>query len=463
MLASQTGADGAPRPGSIVVLPDRRQEVRKVILSSYFGTTIEYYDFLLYTSAASLVFAQVFFSNVEATVGMILSFVTLLAGYLARPVGGIVFGHYGDRLGRKRMLIITMAMMGIASTLIGCLPTYAQWGLWAPIMLVVLRILQGVAVGGDWGGSATISVETADSAKRGLTAAFVNMGAPSGAVVAAVVLALFSGMPDADFLAWGWRIPFLLSAVLVVLGIKVRLSMSESPLFAEMQQKATERERQEVPIVAVFKNQFRAVLIGGFGTLSCFALQGLIASYALVLATTAGHHARPTVLTAFAVAEVLAVGAVAFYGHLSDRIGRRRVMLIGSVLGIATAYPIFWMIASGSVALLYAGMIVGMPIVQSAVYGPSAAFISEMFRTEYRYTGASVSYQLAATLGGGLSPLIAVSLAAVGGFTWVAVYIMATFVLGLLIIRLAHEGTRIDLQHVEPVAQEDAGQTPLAA
>ena len=155
------------RPSNIVALPDRRQEIRKVILSSYFGTTIEYYDFLLYTSAASLVFAQVFFSNVEATVGMILSFVTLLAGYLARPVGGIVFGHFGDRLGRKRMLIITMAMMGIASTLIGCLPTYAQWGVWAPIMLVGLRILQGIAVGGDWGGSATISVETADRANVG--------------------------------------------------------------------------------------------------------------------------------------------------------------------------------------------------------------------------------------------------------------------------------------------------------
>ena len=426
----------------------RRREVRRVIWSSYFGTTIEYYDFLLYTSAASLVFAHVFFSNVPPALGTVLSFVTLLAGYLARPIGGVVFGHFGDRLGRRRMLLITMAMMGVATTLIGLLPTYAQIGVLAPVLLVVLRVVQGIAVGGDWGGSATLSVEASEHGRRGLTAAFVNMGAPSGAVVASLVLALFGAMPDEAFLAWGWRIPFLVSAVLVLIGLRIRLRMSESPLFAEIQRKADEQERREVPIVAVLRRHWRAVLLASLGTLSSFALQGLLASYALTLGTTEGGHSRPAVLVAFAVGSVLQVGGLAFYAHLSDRFGRRPVMTLGAVLGIVSAYPIFWMIAEGSPVLLYLGMIIGMPVVQAAIYGPSAAFISEMFDTEHRYTGASLGYQIASTLGGGVSPLIAAGLAVGGGFAPVAVYVMATFVVSLVIIRLAKEGARVDLHRV---------------
>ncbi|HET9648720.1 MAG TPA: MFS transporter [Microlunatus sp.] len=439
----------------------RRKEVRRVILSSYFGTSIEYYDFLLYTSAASLVFARVFFSDAPPAIGTILSFVTLLAGYLARPLGGIIFGHFGDRLGRRKMLLITMALMGTASTLIGVLPTYAQVGALAPVLLVILRVVQGIAVGGDWGGSATLSVEAAENGKRGLTAAFVNMGAPTGAVVAALVLAAFGAMNDDAFLSWGWRVPFLLSAVLVAVGLRIRYKMSESPLFAEMQAKAEEQEKKEVPIVAVLTNQWGAVLLAAFGTLCAFALQGLLASYALTLGVQTGGQTRSTVLLAFSVGSVLQIGGLAFYAHLSDRFGRRPVMTFGAVLGIVLAYPIFAMIASGSTALLFVGMIIGMPIVQSAIYGPAAAFISEMFSTRYRYTGASLGYQTASTLGGGVSPLIAASLAAAGGFAPVAIYISITFVVGLVIIRLAKEGTRVDLHDVT-AERPLAGPTPAA-
>ena len=354
-----------PAPPSPSGSVDRKKEVRKVILSSYVGTTIEYYDFLLYTSAASLVFAKVFFSNAPASVGTILSFVTLLAGYLARPIGGIIFGHFGDRLGRKRMLLITMAIMGVASTLIGVVPSYDTIGVWAPILLVTLRVAQGIAVGGDWGGSATISVEASEEGKRGLTAAFVNMGAPSGAVIATLVLAGFGLMSDEAFLSWGWRIPFLLSAVLVIIGLKIRSSMSESPLFAEMQAKADEQEKKEVPLVAVLKNHWRAVLLAAFGTLAAFALQGLLASYALTLGVSSGGHSRTAVLVAFAVGSVLQIGGLAFYANLSDRYGRRPVMMFGAVLGIVLSFPIFWMIAQGSTLLLFLGMIIGMPLVQS--------------------------------------------------------------------------------------------------
>lgn len=444
-------ADSGATPGDT-----RRREARKVIFSSFFGSTIEYYDFLLYTSAASLVFAPVFFSNVSTEVGTILSFVTLLAGYLARPIGGIVFGHYGDKLGRKRMLLITMALMGIATALIGLLPTYNQAGLLGPIGLVTLRVLQGIAVGGDWGGSATISVEASEEGKRGLTAAFVNMGAPAGAVLAALVLALFGIMDDAAFLSWGWRIPFLLSAIFVMIGLKIRLSMSESPLFAEIQENADEKEKQEVPIVSVVKNHWRAVLLAAFGTLSAFALQGLLASYALTLGVESGGHSRSTVLVAFAVGSVLQVGGLAFYASLSDRVGRRPVMAFGAVMGMVFTYPIFSMIANGSTALLFAAMVIGMPVVQAAIYGPSAAFISEMFDTKHRYTGASLGYQSASTLGGGVSPLIAATLAASGGFPPVTMYIMATFAVSLFIVWLAKEGTAIDLTNVEASVETPA-------
>ena len=426
---------------------DRKKEVRKVILSSYVGTTIEYYDFLLYTSAASLVFAKVFFSNAPESVGTILSFVTLLAGYLARPIGGIIFGHFGDRLGRKRMLLITMAIMGAASTLIGVVPSYDTIGVWAPVLLVALRVAQGIAVGGDWGGSATISVEASEDGKRGLTAAFVNMGAPSGAVIATLVLAGFGLMSDEAFLSWGWRIPFLLSAVLVVIGLKIRSSMSESPLFAEMQAKAEEQEKKEVPLVAVLKKHWRAVLLAAFGTLAAFALQGLLASYALTLGVNTGHHSRTAVLVAFAVGSVLQIGGLAFYASLSDRFGRRPVMMFGAIMGIVLSFPIFWMIAQGSTFLLFLGMIIGMPIVQSAIYGPSAAFISEMFSTEHRYTGASLGYQTASTLGGGVSPLIAASLAAAGGFPPVTIYLMITFAVALVIIWISKESAKTDLHN----------------
>ncbi len=349
-----------------------------------------------------------------------------------------------------------MAMMGAATTLIGLLPTYAQVGVLAPVLLVVLRVVQGIAVGGDWGGSASLSVEAASGGRRGLVAAFVNMGAPSGAVVASLVLALFGAMPDAEFLSWGWRVPFLVSAVLVAVGLRIRLRMSESPLFAQMQARAEEQERREAPIVAVLRGHRRAVALAAFGTLASFALQGLLASYALTLGTTVGHHSRPSVLVAFAVGSVLQVGGLAFYAHLSDRLGRRRVMTAGAVLGIVAAYPIFWMIADGSTALLYLGMILGMPVVQAAIYGPSAAFIAEMFDTEHRYTGASLGYQIASTLGGGVSPLVAAGLAVGGGFAAVAVFVAATFVVSLVVIRAAREGARADLRGLADPALQTA-------
>jgi metabolite-proton symporter len=420
-------------------------QMRRVLLSSYLGSTVEFYDFLLYGTAASLVFGQLFFSRLDPATGTIAAFGTLAAGYLARPLGGILFGHFGDRIGRKSMLVTTMTLMGACSTLIGLLPTYRQIGIWAPILLVTLRVLQGIAVGGEWGGAALMSMEHAKADRRGFAASVTNMGAPSGALLATLVLTAFSTLPDQQFLAWGWRIPFLLSAVLVAVGLWVRLSVTESPVFAAAVARA---ERPAVPLFEVLRHYPKSIVSAALGTFSMFTLQSLLATFALGFAVSAGGHSRTTVLVTFSIGSLLQIFALGFYAHLSDRIGRRPVMIAGAVAAVVLAYPIFWLISQGSTVALLLGFVIGMPVVQAAMYGPSAAFISEMFGTTSRYTGASLGYQISSTLGGGFAPLIAASLAAAGGFGRVALFASATALVSAVVIAMAKESSRSDLAQV---------------
>ncbi|MEU5398083.1 MFS transporter [Streptomyces sp. NPDC005963] len=426
----------------------RKSELRTVMLSSYFGTTIEYYDFLIYTAAAALVFGKIFFGAVDPGVGTILAFATMLAGYLARPLGGVLFGLLGDKYGRRRILLVTLGITGVATGLIGILPAYSTIGVWAPILLVTIRIIQGLAVGGDWGGSVSISVETAPTERRGFVASFVNMGAPSGSVLASGMLALFGLMPEDDFLAWGWRIPFLIGTVLTVIGLFIRMRMVESPLFAEIQAKGEARQKGAAPLRSVLTRHWRTVLICIAGTLSASANTGLLTSYGLTLATTTGGHSRSTALAALSIGAILQVALIPACAHLSDRVGRRKVLMAGSALGAMAAFPVFWMISAGSPVLLFAGFVLGLAIVQAAVYGPVAAFISEMFDTEHRYTGSSLAYQVGGTLGGGVIPLIAVALAVSHGYPPIALMTAGSFLLGLLVIPFAREGTRRDLRGV---------------
>ena len=416
---------------------EEARQRRRVILSGFVGSSIEYYDFLLYSSAASLVFTKVFFSNTSGAVGLLLSFSTLAIGYLIRPIGGIIFGHFGDRLGRKRMLIITMSLMGAATFLVGLIPGYSSIGEAAPVILIVLRLIQGIAVGGDWGGSSSISVEVAREGQRGRLAAFTNMGAPCGATVSAAVLALFGLLNPASFMAWGWRVPFLLAGPLVLVGLVIRLRMSESQVFKAAQKAAEDRRKQEAaPIVTVLRTRWRGVLVGSLGTMSCFVFEGLMGSYALTLATTEGHHSTGEALLAFSVLSAVQIVAVGYCGHLSDRVGRRKFLLIGLSIGLVCGYPSLWLVAQPSLALFYLGMFIGM-MALAAVFGPSAAFISEMFTTRTRYTGSSLGYQIGSTLGNGIAPLAAASLAAIGGFGYVALYLIACHVLGLIVVGLA--------------------------
>jgi MFS transporter, MHS family, shikimate and dehydroshikimate transport protein len=439
---SLTSSTGATPPAS-----HDRQQMRRVLFSSFLGSAVEFYDFLLYGTAAALVFGQLFFSDLTPVVATIASFGTLAVGYIVRPLGGVVFGHFGDRIGRKSMLVLTMTLMGAASFAIGLLPTYATIGLLAPVLLIVLRLIQGFAVGGEWGGAALMALEHSDENKRGFSASFANMGAPAGAVLSTVVLAIVTLLPEDDFLSWGWRIPFLLSAVLVGIGLYVRLKVTESPLFEQEVVTAVASEKKRLPIVDVLLNNPRSVLLGIGAGLGAFALQALMATFALTIGVQGGVP-RSTVLWLFAAGSLVQIFALPAYAALSDRIGRRPVMITGCVAAMIAAYPILLLISSGSVLGVLLGFLIAMPLVQAAMYGPLAAFTTEIFATGNRYTGASLGYQLSSTLGGGFAPLISAALVAGAtgnGLLRVAVFAGAAALISAVTIAVATESSRQNL------------------
>jgi MFS family permease len=439
---SLTSSTGAAPPAS-----RDPQQMRRVLFSSFLGSAVEFYDFLLYGTAAALVFGQLFFSDLSPVVATIAAFGTLAVGYVVRPLGGVVFGHFGDRIGRKSMLVLTMTLMGAASFAIGLLPTYATIGLLAPVLLIVLRLIQGFAVGGEWGGAALMALEHSDENKRGFSASFANMGAPAGAVLSTVVLAIVTLLPEDDFLSWGWRIPFLLSAVLVGIGLYVRLKVTESPLFEQEVVTAVASEKKRLPIVDVLLNNPRSVLLGIGAGLGAFALQALMATFALTIGVQGGLP-RSTVLWLFAAGSLVQIFALPAYAALSDRIGRRPVMITGCVAAMIAAYPILLLISSGSVLGVLLGFLIAMPLVQAAMYGPLAAFTTEIFATGNRYTGASLGYQLSSTLGGGFAPLISAALVAGAtgnGLLRVAIFAAAAAFISAITIAVATESSRQNL------------------
>jgi MFS family permease len=417
-----------------------RTQLRRAVLSSYLGSVIEYYDFLLYATASAVVFSKVFFSNLDPLVATVASFGTLATGYFARPLGGIVFGHFGDRIGRKKMLVLSMVLMGVGSTLIGVLPTYAQIGVWAPILLVLLRVVQGIAVGGEWGGAVLMSAEHASS-RRGLWASFTNAGAPSGVVLSTLVLAASAALTGEEgFLAWGWRIPFLLSIVLLAVGLFVRSRVAETPVFAE----AAATKPATAPLFDVLRNHPRNLLLSigvGFGA---FVAQGTITTFLISYAVQAGF-ARQTVLNALTLSSLVAIFGIIGFSALSDRVGRRPIVLAGAAAMAVYAFALFPMVDSGSAVLLTIAIVLGQGVLHTAWYGPLAALYTELFSTGSRYTGASLGYQIAG-LGGGIAPLVFASvLAAGGGTTTISIIIAAGCVLCIGCVLVLRETATTDL------------------
>jgi MFS family permease len=417
-----------------------RTQLRRAVLSSFLGSVIEYYDFLLYATASAVVFNAIFFSNLDPLVGTVAAFGTLATGYIARPLGGIVFGHFGDRIGRKKMLILSMTLMGVGSTLIGLLPTYAQIGVWAPILLVLLRVVQGIAVGGEWGGAVLMSAEHASS-RRGLWASFTNAGAPSGVVLSTLVLALSATLTgEQQFLVWGWRIPFLLSIVLLAVGLFVRSRVAETPVFTE----AASATPARPPLVEVLRRHPRALALSigvGFGA---FIAQGTITVFVISYAVRAGFP-RSTVLNALTLSSVVAVVGIIGFSALSDRLGRRPVVLAGAAAMAVWSFLLFPLIDSRSTLLLGIALIVGQGIVHACFYGPLAALYTELFSTRTRYTGASLGYQIAG-IGAGLSPVLFASVLAAGaGTLTVSVIMAATCVLSIACVLALRETASTDL------------------
>ena len=445
----------ATTPASDTAIPEltpaqKKKEARRVILSSYLGSSIEFYDFLLYASASALVFPTVFFNNLDPLAATIASYGTFAAGYLARPLGGAIFGHFGDKLGRKKMLVLSMFIMGIASTLIGLVPSAEMIGSWGAVILVGLRMCQGIAVGGEWGGAALMALEHSEKGRRGFAASFTNAGAPTGAALGTFVLGTFAAvLPQDEFLSWGWRIPFLLSFVLLVIGMIVRSKITESPIFlAALAKEKNEpvKEQKKLPIIEVLRRP-KALILTMLAGASGFALQVLLSTFAVSYATEFGAE-RSSVLYAFAFASVASVFFVIYFAHISDRFGRRPVMLIGLALFVVFLQPFFAMMRSNNWALILLAFTVALAL-HAVIFGPLAAFISEQFGTGSRYTGASMGYQLATLIGAGFTPTILASLYAASGGTSVTTvtwYLVGLAVISWIAIILTRESKNLDLE-----------------
>ncbi|MEV5776748.1 MFS transporter [Streptomyces antimycoticus] len=393
--------------------PSKGPQLRRVATSSYLGTTIEYYDFLLYATAAALVFSKVFFADLSPSWGTIVALATLAVGYVARFAGAIIFGHFGDRLGRKAVLVTTMVIMGVTSGIIGLLPGSEQIGHAAPLLLVVLRILQGLAVGGEFGGAVLMTSEHAGTKRRGLASSATAMGAATGAVLATGAMTLVAQLPEDQLLTWGWRIPFLVSFLLVGVGLYCRLRVAESPVFLARRE---EHQPAGTPIVTLLRTHPTTVLKSTCFLLGATVGQGVFAIFVMSYAPTIGY-AHSTAISAVLISTLIGLVATPLYASLSDRIGRRPVVAGGTIFMAALAYPAFLLINSGSVGLFMLAVAAVLVLAMTPVVAVAPVMLSELFPTQIRYTGVSTAYQLAHLMAG-FTPLIAASLlAAVGGGT----------------------------------------------
>ncbi len=440
MSTEPTTRAGAERKGESLNTP----HMRRILSASFIGSTIEFYDFLLYATAAAVIFPRVFFPNQSPAVATFASFGTLAAGYVARPLGGVLFGHFGDKLGRKGVLVTTLLMMGFATTAMGLLPTAAQIGALAPILLVTLRILQGIAVGGEWGGAMLIAAEHAPGGKRGFAAMFASLGAPAGSVLATAVFALASLLPQEQFFSWGWRLPFILSLVLVSIGLFIRLKVAESPVFQSF---AAEAERRRIPLVEVFSRYPKSVLLGILAAMSQLTISGIVTAWAVNYAV--GRGADTTgVLNAKTVSAVSLFVFTIISARLCDRFGRRPVLIFGITAAILFAYPLLLLVDTGTVNGFAIAVLVGQSI-QGIIVGPLAAFLAELFPTSVRFTGASLCFQGAAALGAGFTPLIASAIVAASGIAALAGSWIVMLLLCLGAVLIAREGRHRDLATIK--------------
>jgi metabolite-proton symporter len=417
----------------------QRKQVTRAMVASAVGTSIEWYDFFLYGAAAALVFPQKYFPRSDPFVGTLLSFLTYFVGFVARPVGAVIFGHFGDRVGRKASLIATLLLMGVATMGIGFVPDYATIGIWGAVLLTVARVIQGIGVGGEWGGSVLLAGEWTDPKRRGFSTSWAQFGAPAGMLLANGALGLMTAFTtNVQFLTWGWRIPFLLSFILIFIGLYIRVGILETPVFSKLK---AEKRIERMPVAEVLRQNWREVILTALLRTGQQTPFYIFTTYVLIYATQQLGLSRATVLNFVMIQCLLSMATVPLFGHLSDKFGRRSITSIGCVAMMIWPFVYFQLLDTKSIGLVFIAVLFALPI-QDLQYGPQAAFISESFPGSRRYSGASLGYQLASITAGGPAPIIAVWLfEKYRSSTAIAAYVSVTGLVSLISVMLLKDRT----------------------
>jgi metabolite-proton symporter len=423
---------------------EHRIQLRRAVIASTVGTAIEWYDFFLYSTVTGLVFAKLFFPRSAPLIGTLEAFTIYAVGFVARPVGAAIFGHYGDRIGRKATLIITLMLMGIATFLVALVPTYEQIGVWGAIILTILRFVQGVGVGGEWGGSVLMSMEWArDNNSRGFIASWPQFGVPCGLFLANLAVLVFSKMSGDQFLTWGWRLPFVLSLILVVIGLYIRLGIMETPVFAKI---VSERKVARTPILDVIKEHPKAIILSAFARLAEQAPFYIFTAFVFAYGATTLKVDRDFLLVAVLTASIVSFVSIPLFGHVSDRIGRKVMYILGAITVGIFGFVYFAMLNTGLLPVIFVAIVLSL-IPHDMMYGPQAALIAESFKGNLRYSGASLGYQLASVIAGGPAPIIATWLFATYGTSYaIAGYILACAIITLIATVMMTDYTGKDLE-----------------
>ncbi|YCI76091.1 MHS family MFS transporter [Bacillus sp. R1-10] len=410
-----------------------KKQMRRILIASLVGSSIEWFDYFLYGTVAALVFNQLFFVNEDPTIGLLLSYASFALAFFIRPFGGVIFSHIGDRIGRKKTLVITLSLMGVATFGMGLLPTYQAVGIWAPILLITLRLVQGLGIGGEWGGALLLAVEYAPAEKRGLFGSIPQMGVTIGMLLGTIALSIMTLLPENAFMTWGWRIPFIFSALLVFFGLWIRKGIDETPSFKKVKESG---EVPKLPIVETLKNYWREVLIAVGAKVVETAPFYIFSTFVVSYATANLGFSRTATLTAVMIATIITTILIPIMGNLSDKIGRKK-LFIGGTIGMALfAFPYFWLLQQKSVLLLIVATVIGLGVIWAPITAVLGTMFSEIFDAKIRYTGITLGYQIGAALAGGTAPLVATALLDRfnNSYVPVAIYIIFASVLSLAAI-----------------------------